>query len=112
MSCTRRLVYPRLAVFSPPTTSHPHRPHIYHFAGPAAVTPPIDSTSSSTGGAIPANVLALLQAKSTPSQAALEQKKHDDVESEVERALREAREGIPAPYVSFSQMFLPDLCSS
>ncbi|BGP55166.1 hypothetical protein JCM8202v2_002763 [Rhodotorula sphaerocarpa] len=80
---------------APVAQMSPGRPSLS--PGPAAVTPPIDSTSSSTGGAIPANVLALLQAKSTPSQAALEQKKHDDVESEVERALREAREGIPAP---------------
>ncbi|GAA5956355.1 hypothetical protein JCM8115_001696 [Rhodotorula mucilaginosa] len=65
--------------------------------GPAADTPPRDSTTTAPAptapAGIPANVLALLQAKAPPSQAALEQKKHDDVESEVERALREAREG-------------------
>lgn len=83
---------------------HPKRPpfeipppHIGRRAGPAANTPPRDSTTTAPAptapAGIPANVLALLQAKAPPSQAALEQKKHDDVESEVERALREAREG-------------------
>ncbi|KWU46240.1 hypothetical protein RHOSPDRAFT_32238 [Rhodotorula sp. JG-1b] len=86
--------------------------------GPAADTPPRDSTTTATAPApavpagIPANVLALLQAKAPPSQAALEQKKHDDVESEVERALREAREGTSlatsdAPRVSGPGSFAP-----
>ncbi|GAA5880967.1 hypothetical protein JCM3774_001490 [Rhodotorula dairenensis] len=78
------------AVAAPVAQMSPGRPSLS--PGPAD-TPPRDSTAPPAPAGIPANVLALLQAKAPPSQAALEQKQHDDVESEVERALREAREG-------------------
>ncbi|GAA5993264.1 hypothetical protein JCM11641_000943 [Rhodosporidiobolus odoratus] len=77
------------------------------------LSPPREPTSSSAsagpapsvgGSAIPANVLALLAASSStpPSAAALEQTQQDNVESEVERVLREAR-GEPKPTPSYSQ---------
>ncbi|GJN88925.1 hypothetical protein Rhopal_001896-T1 [Rhodotorula paludigena] len=87
-----------------PRQASPERPSL----SPPPGSPPRDSTpgtSASAGGptSIPANVLALLQASSAapPSQAALEQKRQEDMESEVERVLREAQMGsynsAPAP---------------
>ncbi|GAA5982123.1 hypothetical protein JCM10908_004750 [Rhodotorula pacifica] len=94
-SALAKISYKLLAVSAaaPVAQMSPGRPSLS--PGPADTPPRELSTQAPPAApAIPANVLALLQAKAPPSQAALEQKKHDDVESEVERALREAREGI------------------
>lgn len=59
--------------------------------------PEAGSTASAApgGSTIPANVLALLQASSQapPSQAAIEQKRQEEMQAEVERVLREAQMG-------------------
>ncbi|BGP31609.1 hypothetical protein JCM10296v2_003381 [Rhodotorula toruloides] len=75
---------------APPRAASPGRPSL----SPGPVSPPRDSTPSTSSG-IPANVLALLQAstQAAPSRAALEQKKQEEMESEIERVLREAKEG-------------------
>ncbi|GAA6047077.1 hypothetical protein JCM3770_004185 [Rhodotorula araucariae] len=76
-------------------SASPVRPSL----SPAPISPPRDATpsapGSSTPSTIPANVLALLQASSQapPSQAAIEQKRQEELQSEVERVLREAQMG-------------------
>ncbi|GAA6024062.1 hypothetical protein JCM10207_009295 [Rhodosporidiobolus poonsookiae] len=74
------------------TSGSPKQPSLSPGLSPPPEAKPAPAPAGS-GSAIPANVLALLAASSqaAPSAAALEQKKQEEMESEVERVLREAR---------------------
>ncbi|GAA5941786.1 hypothetical protein JCM3775_000105 [Rhodotorula graminis] len=74
----------------------PARPSLSPDLSPPPEAKPAASTASVTGGStIPANVLALLQASTEAplSQAAIEQKRQEEMQAEVERVLREAQMG-------------------
>ncbi|BGP47654.1 hypothetical protein JCM10450v2_003519 [Rhodotorula kratochvilovae] len=93
-----------LATSTASTAAQPASP-VRPSLSPAPISPPRDATpsagGSSTPSTIPANVLALLQASSQapPSQAAIEQKRQEELQNEVERVLREAQMGAKgAPY--------------
>ncbi|GAA5838102.1 hypothetical protein JCM9279_004126 [Rhodotorula babjevae] len=73
----------------------PARPSLSPDLSPGPESRPPASTAPGSGSNIPANVLALLQASSEapPSQAAVEQKRQEELQAEVERVLREAQMG-------------------
>ncbi|GAA5905163.1 hypothetical protein JCM8208_000300 [Rhodotorula glutinis] len=74
----------------------PARPSLSPDLSPPPEAKPVASaTSGGASSTIPADVLALLQAstEAPPSEAAIEQKRQEEMQAEVERVLREAQMG-------------------